>query len=78
MHVRIKTRQLIIMKTSNEVEQDFKETAETVANKAISSKTIGSKKKTSTRDLKDTKFPTNQLIQLLTIRTRMLSIYSVD
>jgi hypothetical protein len=60
------------------VEQDFKETAETVASKAIRSKNVGSsKKKTSTRDLKDTKFPTNQLIQLLTIGTRMLSIYSV-
>jgi hypothetical protein len=60
------------------VEQAFKETAETVASKAIRSKTVGSKKKTSTRDLKDTKCPTDQLIQLFTIGTRMLSIYSMD
>jgi hypothetical protein len=78
MHVQIETRQLRIMKTSNEVEQDFKETAETVASKAIRSKTVVSKKKTSRRDLKDTGCPTNQLIQILTIGTRMLSIYSVD
>jgi hypothetical protein len=63
MHVLIETRQqLIIMKTWNKVEQDFKETVETRASKAIRKETIGSKNRTRAKDLKDTRCQTKWLI----------------
>jgi hypothetical protein len=54
MRVQIeRRRQLIILKTREEVKQDFKETAETVVSKAIKKETVGRKKKTRAKDLKD-------------------------
>jgi hypothetical protein len=40
------------------VKQDFKATAETVANKAIRKETVGRKKRTKAKDLKDTRCQT--------------------
>jgi hypothetical protein len=58
IHVQTETRQLIIIKTLNKVEQDFKETAETVVSKAIKKETVGRKKRTRAKDLKDTRCQT--------------------
>jgi hypothetical protein len=44
------------------VKQDFKETAETVVSKAIRKETVGRKKRTRAKDLKDTRCQTKWLI----------------